>query len=410
MTPRPTATPASDTIGPRLADASGSAGERPARRRRPGRVACAVALVGAALAGAVAWAELHPPSLAKAEAAYAQNDLESALRLAEDALEGWPEHRGANALAGRCLSRLGKPLEAEPFYQKVSPLGLEDSHIRAYAFVINNLREQAILAYDELLSRWPDDVLALSRRAGVLISESRWNDAQETAGRLAGIPAGTVIGYTLAAVVHHNTGEAEEAVDEFGRVLELDPELKQMPLKPRSMFWAEFGKCLLTIGRAKDAERHLHRALREGDDPTVADLLGQAYYLQGSLDDADQCWKLALQWDPGRAGTWWRLGKLELQRGQASEAVESLRRSTELEPRASGPFYSLSLACRRLGRIDESERFRRQADDLRAGKSQPPRADMDDLLPGSEHVSHKNRSERSPRPGPRAGGLPETAL
>ena len=79
------------------------------------------------------------------------------------------------------------------------PLDNEDSHIRAYALVLNNFRGPAILAYDELLRRWPDDVLALSRKAAVLISESRWNDAQETAGRLARIPAGRVIGYTLAA-------------------------------------------------------------------------------------------------------------------------------------------------------------------------------------------------------------------
>ena len=110
-------------------------------------------------------------------------------------------------------------------------------------------------------------------------------------------------------------------------MLELDPELKQMPLKPRSMFWAEFGKCLLQIGRAEEAERHLHRGLREGDDPTLADLLGQAYYLQGMLDDAEQCWRLAVQREPARAGTWWRLGKLELQRGRAAEAVEPLRRA-----------------------------------------------------------------------------------
>ena len=77
------------------------------------------------------------------------------------------------------------------------------------------------------------------------------------------IPAGAVIGHTLAGVVHHNTGESERAVAAFGRVLELDPELEQMPLRPRSMFWAEFGLNLILIGRPDEAQRHLHRALRE---------------------------------------------------------------------------------------------------------------------------------------------------
>jgi tetratricopeptide (TPR) repeat protein len=362
-----------------------------------------VVIAAAGLAGALAWSELHPRALEQAEAAYRRNDLAPALRLAQGHLERRPGSRRANLLAARCLSRLGKPLEAESLYQKALPLDNEDSHIRAYAFVVNNMRDRAIQAYDELLGRWPEDVLALSRKAAVLISETRWNEAQDMAGRLARIPAGEVIGYTLAAVVHHNTGEFEEAVEEFGHVLELDPELKQMPLKPRSMFWAEFGRSLLAIGRAGEAERQLHRGLREGDDPTVADLLGQAYYLQGRFDEAEPCWRLAAEWEPTRAGTWWRLGKLELQRGRAAEAVEPLRRSTALEPRAAGPLYSLSLACRRLGQIEESERLRRQADDLRARRTERPRADLDDLLPGSEEPPRKDGAGKPPRPEPGAG-------
>jgi tetratricopeptide (TPR) repeat protein len=365
-----------------------------------------VAVAAAGLAGALAWAELHPQALEQAEAAYRRNDLASALRLAEGHLGRRPGSRRANLLAARCLSRLGKPLEAESLYQKALPLDIDDSHIRAYAFVLNNLRDRAIRAYDELLGRWPEDVLALSRKAAVLISETRWNEAQDAAGRLARIPAGEVIGYTLAAVVHHNTGEFEEAVEEFGRVLELDPELKQMPLKPHSMYWAEYGRCLLAIGRASEAEGQLHRGLREADDPTVADLLGQAYYLQGKFEEAEPCWRLAAEWEPSRAGTWWRLGKLELQRGRAAEAIEPLRRSTALEPRAAGPLYSLSLACRRLGQVEEAERLRRQADELRARRTVRPRADLDDLLPGSEEPPRKDGAGESPRPGPGAGGVP----
>lgn len=391
----------------------GSRRQPPLRPRRPRwsrRLTFAGILIITVLAAVVAWIELFPPVLARAEEAYRRGELEPALHMARGYLEGRPGSRRANLVAARCLSRLGKPLEAEPLYQLVWPLDHEDSHVRAYALVLHNSRGPAILAYDELLRRWPDDVLALSRKAAVLISESRWNDAQDTAGRLARIPDGRVIGYTLAAVVHHNTGESEEAVEEFGRVLELDPELKQMPLKPRSMFWAEFAKCLLQIGRAEEAERHLHRALREGDDPTIADLLGQAYYLRGMLDDAGPCWKLAVQWDPTRAGTWWRLGKLELQRGRAAEAIEPLRRASEIDPRAAGPLYSLSLACRSLGRVEEAEQFRRKADDLRGKKNERPRADLDDALPGGEQSSPRKQAGQSWRARARSGGLPESTL
>ena len=188
-------------------------------------------------------------------------------------------------LAARCLSRLGQLDQAEPLFQKAVPLDLEDQHIRAFGLVVNNRREPAILAYREILERRPDDVLALSRLAAVLISESRWDDVLEASERLIKIPAGTVIGHTLAGVVHHNTGDSELAVFAFSRVLELDPELKQMPLKPRSMFWTEFGHNLLEVGRWAEARRCLNRRRggrrRQGRRPARPVLLSRRGFRRG---------------------------------------------------------------------------------------------------------------------------------
>ena len=180
-----------------------------------------------------------------------------------------------------------------------------------------------------------------------------------------------MIGHTLAGVVSHDTNEPERAVVDFGRVLALDPELKQMPLRPRSMFWAEFGHDLLVTGRVAEAQQYIHRGLREGDNAQLADLLGQSYYQQGEFDDAERCWRLATEWDPGRADTWWRIGRLALQRGQPREAVEPLRRAASLAPETIGPVYSLSLAYRRLGRREESDRFLERVDRLRSKSARP---------------------------------------
>ncbi len=203
----------------------------------------------------------------------------------------------------------------------------------------------------------------------------RWADVLETADRLIKIPTGAVIGHTLAGVVHHNTGDSELAVFAFDRVIALDPELKQMPLKPRSMFWAEYGHNLLVVGRWQDARRDLHRALEEDDDAKVADLLGQSYYLEGAFDEAEHCWRLALQWAPQRFGTWWRIGKLELQRGHVATAIEPLDRAVTLEPRAVGPLYSLAQAYRRLGR---------RAGRRSAHGAAPARAERRSALPSSK--------------------------
>jgi tetratricopeptide (TPR) repeat protein len=323
-------------------------------------------------------------ALVEADAAYRRNDLETTLRIAKGHLARWPFSRYAASLTARCLSRLGRPDEAEPYYQRAGSLGFEDRHIRAYALVVNNHREPAIQAYREILASRPDDVLALSRMAAVLISESRWGDVLEAANRLIKVPAGAVIGHTLAGVAYHNTYDSELAVFEFDRVLQLDPELKWMPLKPRSMFWLEYGHDLLSVGRWGDARRHLVHALGEGDDARVADLLGESYYLEGAFDDAERCWRLAILWNPDRFGTWWRIGKLELERGRPVEAIEPLRRAIALQPEMSGPLYSLSLAYRRLGQTEEADRLGQQVSRLRRKQTNSPRREVEEGAPGDE--------------------------
>jgi tetratricopeptide (TPR) repeat protein len=356
----------------------GEPGSPPIRRRRSHlrRVAWAGGLVVLALTAMFVWSELNPAALRDAEAAYRRNSVELALTRARDHLASRPSSRAAALIAARCLSRLDRPDQAEPFYQKAGRLSLEDQHGRALALVRGNSRKQAILAFQEILARSPDDVLALRRLAAVQISESLWSDAIATAARLIEIPEGAVIGHTLAGVVHHNTESPEQSVAEFGRVLELDPKLERMPLTPRTMFWVYFGQDLLTIGRPAEARRLLDRAMNEeGGNPKIADLLGQSHYQQGAVDDAERCWRLALEWDRNRAETWWRIGRIELQRGQIEEAISSLRRANELEPTAVGPVYGLSMAYRRLGKKEEADRLQAEADRLRI-RSGPPRGGM----------------------------------
>jgi len=365
--------------GSRPTPATGAA---PSRRARGWwlRAAIACGLVLAGWLAAVVWSESRPNDLPRADAAYRRDELATALRIAKDHLARRPSDRHAAALAARCLSRLGRPDQAEEFYRKAAPLDVEDLHIRAYALVLANRREPAIQAYREILERRPDDVLALSRMAAVLISESRWAETLEAARRLIRIPDGAVIGHTLEGVVHHNTRDAELAVFAFDRVVALDPALARMPLKPRSMFWTDYAYNLLLVGRWADARGYLRRALEDGDDAKVADLLGQSYYLEGALDEAERYWRLALDWDADRSGTWWRIGKLELQRGRPAEALGPLRRAASIQPNAVGPLYSLGLAYRLLGRADESSHYLRLAERLRKSPAGASSANQDGTL------------------------------
>ena len=154
-------------------------GTAPGRRRR--WVAIAAGLIAAGTLVAFAWSEFYPKALAEADAAYRRNDLETTLRLAKGHLASRPFSRYAALLAARSLSRLSLPDEAEPYYQQAGSLDIEDRHIRAFALLVNNRRDPAIQAYREILASRPDDVLALSRMAAVLISESRWPETLDAA-------------------------------------------------------------------------------------------------------------------------------------------------------------------------------------------------------------------------------------
>ncbi len=77
--------------------------------------------------------------------------------------------------------------------------------------------------YEEILTRRPDDVLALKRLAAVRMGMKQWREVLELADRLIAIPAEEVAGKTLAAIAHHELKHYGQAVDAARRVLELDP-------------------------------------------------------------------------------------------------------------------------------------------------------------------------------------------
>lgn len=339
-------------------------------RGRRSRWRGAAALVGLLVVGLLAWRlwlEFDPEALRAAEAAYRRGDLAAALATATGHLRVRPWSSHAALIAARSLTRLDRAGEAEPYYRRAGRLGSDDLHLRALGLVLENRCEPAIRVYRAILERSPEDVLALRRLAGVLILQREWNEASAVAHRLIRIPSGVVIGHTLAGVVHHDNEHPDGTVAEFEQVLQLDPELRRMPLSPRLQFWVYLAQDLLTIGRAADAQVYLGRALDEGEDAYLLDLLGQACWQQGDLDEAERCWRRSIGLNDRRPAPWLLLGNLELQRSRPGEAIPLLERAAALATAAREPIYGLSLAHRRLGRHAEADRLRDQAERLRAG-------------------------------------------
>jgi tetratricopeptide (TPR) repeat protein len=318
------------------------------------------------------WPDAHTPAGSRrrptAHSDTFRPDYVRALQRALDHLDHYPADVAAARLAALCLSQLDFAAHAEPYYEIArgkSQLALDDLHVRAIGLARGNLREQAIAAYQDILERWPDDPLALQRLAAIYYSRSQYREALKIASRLAqsSDPQWAVAGYSLIGTVHHDELHPDLAVEADEQVLKLDPELKLLTV-PVEMFWADFAEDLINSGRAADARRFLHRALRSGDNPSLINLLGAAYFVDGEDADAEQCWKHATALDPKFDRPWLNLGKLAMRRGRWAEAANHLETALAIDPQAFEPLYQLSLVARRLGRIQDAEQFRKQASEV----------------------------------------------
>jgi tetratricopeptide (TPR) repeat protein len=345
---------------------------------RRGRKGIAL-LLGTVLFGMLlltGWNLTRSTSLDEARRAYSRGTLVLALGGSLDHLSRQPWSRDASLIAALCLSRLDFASAAEPYYQSAGTLSLGDLQIRAYGLVRGNHREQAIQAYREILKRWPENVLAMRRLAAVQMTQSNDSEVLKLADRLVQIPDGAAIGYTLLGIVHHNQKNHEDAVAALERVLVLDPELRVMPL-PRRLFWSHLVSELTAVGRPADSRRYLLQALKDNPDAYLMTSLGLAYEFEGSTEDAERCYRHAMEWDARYSPPYLYLGKIELHRRHTEEALRHLHRALELAPKDYDVVYNLALAYRQIGRTEEASRFQSKAIELRpkpASTPAPPKA------------------------------------
>ena len=225
------------------------------RSSRSLRIVFGLAIAGVLL-GPLAWFLTRFDPLGHAAAAFERHQYQSALRAAQNHLSWFPTDRRASLMVARCLMRLGRAPEADAYYQKAAPLDLADAQVRAYNLVNLNEPKQAASAYDDLLSRWPDDVLALKRLAAVRMGMEQWRDVLKIADRLIANSGEEVAGQTMAAIAHHELKHYDQAVTSALRVIELDHDLKRMPL-PRQLFWNNLALDLIAGGRTDEARSYL---------------------------------------------------------------------------------------------------------------------------------------------------------
>ena len=338
---------------------------------RPQTVVFLLFVVG--LLSVTAWNLTRSSAIPEAHRAYSRGELAVGLARSLDHLDRQPWSAEAAQVAANCLSRLDYAGLAERFYRRAGTLELNDLQIRAFGLALGPRPELAIPAYKEILARSPENVTAMRKLAGVLLADREkterrcWSWPERALEQIAG---GAIIGSTLRAVVYHNDKNPQQAVAAFEHVLELDPELREMPL-PRNLFWTQLVDDLVRSGRIDDARHQLTRALSNAPDPTLLNHLGQTYFLQGSFDEAERAYRQAAELPTTDHLAYVNLAKLAILRHDHEEALRQLTRARSLAPRRYSVLYSLASVYRQLGRKAEASQVEESLAPLREQPTSP---------------------------------------
>jgi tetratricopeptide (TPR) repeat protein len=347
--------------------------------RRWGSVLLFVSILIALLL-VTAWNLTRSDALEQARRAYERVDLVGCLQHALDHLERRPWSREAALLAARCLSRRDYPEQAEPYFRRAGRLSLSDLQIRAYGMVRGPHPERAIPAFEEILDRSPGNVTAMRRLAAVLLAQRDIKPLLKLADQLERTPGGEVIGSMLRGVAYHNDRNQQQAVAAFERVLELDPDLNEMPAS-RAMFSNHYAMDLINSGRIEDAGRYLARALAKHPDAELMNILGNVYFLRGETEEAERCFRQAVEWDPRNFAPRLSLVSLAIQRRRLDEAAQQLNQVRLLVPRRSDVLLKLVSVYQQLGQTAEADRVKQAIRELRTPTAAPARRNQDGSWP-----------------------------
>ncbi|WP_328987252.1 tetratricopeptide repeat protein [Thiorhodovibrio winogradskyi] len=145
----------------------------------------------------------------------------------------------------------------------------------------------AMAVYDAALAQFPDNPDLLYARALLAVKLERVDLLERDLRRVLSedpnhADALNALGYTLA----DQTDRLEEAKGYISRALELEPD---QPAILDSMGWL-----LYRMGKPKEAEVYLRKALEQLPDGEIAAHLGEVLWALGRRDEARQVWRQAL--------------------------------------------------------------------------------------------------------------------
>lgn len=144
------------------------------------------------------------------------------------------------------------------------------------------------------------------------------------------------------------SGKAQKAIEEFKRLVELDPSARS---------YAFLGLSYRHLGRFDEARKYFQEGLKK--DPKNASCLFNMGYIeerQGNKANADQLFQATLRANPDFSEALFELANLRIQGKQFEQAAELLRRYIKVSRDPAQGYYKLAMVERSLHKLDAAQR------------------------------------------------------
>jgi tetratricopeptide (TPR) repeat protein len=315
---------------------------------------------GGLMAYDYAWAEYH---FQAAQRAADHRDFAAALRHLTKCLQVRSSSGETHFLAARAARRNLAYDEAARHLKEAQRLGyvrevfeLEQMLTRAQRGDLDPVQETLL---SSVLQGHPDSLLILEALAHGYMRSYRLPEARHVLDLWLERQPDAIQALRWRGDAEEHMRSVDPAIDDYRRVLELDPTLDAVRL--------HLGEVLLLKGRSQEAQEQLQIVCdRQPQNAAAFVGLARCYRLLSDTDKARAALDAALALNPDEEGAISLRGRLEMETGHAAEAEPWLRRAAANAPYDRETVYSYYLCLRKLGKDDLARKYKEKADQIDA--------------------------------------------
>jgi tetratricopeptide (TPR) repeat protein len=251
--------------------------------------------------------------------------------------------------AGMANERTGNYPGAVRAYQRglaIEPENVDLLNAVGFALFQQGKSQQAVDALEKAITADPRHLKAHNNMALASIDLGELELAEAHYRESLAIEPQAAIHNDLGFVLERQ-GMTDEAVEQYHKALELDPESAS----------AHYNLGVSLAGRGEDAaaERHIRTALAQKPSAQTYTGLGFVLWKQGRVDEAIASLHDAIEADPKSPAAYDQLATILVEQGRLEEAASNYRLLVRIQPSAAA-HQKLGQVLMSLGRTDEARR------------------------------------------------------